>query len=88
MIFLQFQNYVTMTIVLFNDNIALIQMFWNVFTTRIYITICESLTYYSISKQTDDMTQPYTTILTGSDVYSPMTWDWKHMGTWLLEIQK
>ena len=26
-----------------------------------------------ISKQTDDMTQPYTTILTDSDVYSPMT---------------
>ena len=27
----------------------------------------------SISNQTDVMTQPYTTISTGSDIYSPMT---------------
>ena len=41
----------------------------------------------SITKQTDNMMQPYTTILTGSDIYSPMTRGWKHMGMGLLEVQ-
>ena len=42
----------------------------------------------SISKQSDAMTQPYTTILTGSDTYSTITHGWKHiLGTCQLEIQ-
>ena len=34
------------------------------------------------------MTWRDTTILTGSDWYSPRTWGWKHIGRRLLEIQK
>ena len=41
LICLHFQKYVTKTILLFNDNIALIQIYCNAFTTCIYITICE-----------------------------------------------
>ena len=42
---LHFQKYVTKTILLFNDNIALIQIYQNVFTC-IYVTICELLIDY------------------------------------------
>ena len=49
------QKYVTKTILLFKDNLVLIQTYLNVFITRIYITICELLIYYIlIGIQTDD----------------------------------
>ena len=75
LISIYFQTYLTKTILLFSDNIGLIQIYPNVFTTCIYITIYELLLkrlFQLHSKQTD-MTRPYTTILTGSDIYSPMT---------------
>ena len=51
-----FQKYVTTHILLFNDNIVLIQIYQNIFTTCIYITMCELLIKLpiSISKQSDD----------------------------------
>ena len=46
---LTFSKYLTKTILLFNDNIGLIQILvdGNVFTICIYITICELLIYFN-----------------------------------------
>ena len=41
-----FSKYVTKAILLFNDKIALMQIYLNVFTTCIHITICELVTYF------------------------------------------
>ena len=40
------QKYVSKTFLLFTDNTALIQIYWKVFTTCIYVTICELKIYY------------------------------------------
>ena len=52
LICLHFPNYITTAIMLFIDNIALIPMYQNVSTKCNYITSCELLIHYSISKQT------------------------------------
>ena len=41
-----FSKTLTKAILLFNDNIVLIQIYQNVFRTCIHITICELLIYY------------------------------------------
>ena len=45
LICLYFQKYLTKAIVLFNDDIVLIKIYINVFTTCNCITICELLIY-------------------------------------------
>ena len=45
---LTFSRNLTKAILLFNDNIALIQIYQNIFTTCIYITICEVLIYFPL----------------------------------------
>ena len=41
-----FSTNLTMFILLFNDKIALIQIYQNIFTTFIHITICELIIYH------------------------------------------
>ena len=47
-----FKKYVTKRVLLFNDNIDLIRIYWNAFTTCIDITLRELLNYYLVNKQT------------------------------------
>ena len=58
-------------------------MFYNM---CLYHNLWITTLLFQLVSKSYDMTQPYITILRGSNKYSPMTRGWKHMGTWLLEI--